>query len=63
MAKSKLALVAAEALYESICKQAEEMVADAFPITSEMQQACLEAGIRAGVTATIKAMKEAGIFT
>lgn len=62
MGKPELVNFAAESAYQAICDRASRMVDEALPVLSEMQRTCLEAGIAAGVTATIKTLSEAGVL-
>lgn len=64
MGKPELVNWIAESAYQAICDRASKMVDEAteFPALDEMQRMCLEAGIAAGVTATIKTLSEAGVL-
>lgn len=48
--------------YEGICQRASKMVEEAFPGLDGYRRTLVEAGIAAGVTAAITAIKEAGLL-
>lgn len=52
----------ASLVYEGICQRASKMVEEAFPGLSGYRRMLMEAGIVAGVTAAITALREAGLL-
>lgn len=64
MGKPELVNLMAESVYQAICDRASKMADEAEDLQglTEMQRICLEAGIAAGVTATITTLSESGVL-
>lgn len=62
MASDKLAKTVASIMYDHICDRASNMAKVEFPELTNIQSLWVEVGIAAGVTATIKALTEAGLL-
>lgn len=64
MGKPELINWIAESAYQAICDRASKMADETEGVQdlNEMERLCLEAGIAAGVTATIKTLSEAGVL-
>lgn len=62
MANRKLLEMMASAAYEAICERAMKMVEQEFPDLDNQKRLWMEAGVAAGVTASITALREAGLL-